>query len=112
MVIGILFVLVAETLYITGSVMINYNKRYFFSKTVWKEFLTHYLYYAAVTCVTFILPLIIMIVCITGGGGFGGGGDGDKNCNCDCSGCSGTITGNDIGENRPSRPLGGKCATV
>ena len=106
MVIGILFVLAAETLYITGSVMTNYNKRYFFSKTVWKEFLTYYLYYAAVTCVTFILPLIIMLVCVAGGGGGGFGGDGDKNCNCDCSGCSGTITGNDIGENETVSPFG------
>ena len=45
-----------------------------------------------------------MIVCVTGGGGFGG--DGDKNCNCDCSGCSGTITGNDIGENETVSPFG------
>ena len=89
----VLTVFATQTLYIVGSVMNNYNKRYFFSRKIWKEFPMYYLYYVTITCIIFILPMILFVAMITGIGG--DGGDGSCNCNLDFSGCRETITGNE-----------------
>lgn len=108
----------AQTLYIIGSMIRNYKKQYFFSKTLWKEFLIYYLYYMAITCIAFILPLILCLLVVSGGGGgCSGGGDnnGDGDCQCDCFGSElgRTVTGNQTESNNTIQtvPFGTKQVT-
>ena len=87
-VIAVASIAIAQTLYIIAS-MIQNKKRYFFSQRPWKEFISYYLYYLMLTCIVFILPVIICLAVIGGGGG----GNGD--CDLDCPCFSGTVTGNE-----------------